>query len=62
MVPESGCHNIDFHAIYGRTELVIQFVNTMPLAVHSSTVFLDQSIVHWNEGIMPGQWHCNYLS
>eukprot|EP00971_Amphidinium_carterae_P147003 2913252-Amphidinium_carterae.1 len=49
MVPESGSHNIDFHALFGRTELVIQFVSTMPFAVHSSAVFLDQSIVLWNE-------------
>eukprot|EP00971_Amphidinium_carterae_P088211 1744823-Amphidinium_carterae.1 len=36
MVPESGCHNIDFHAILGRTEIVIQFMSTMPIGVHSS--------------------------
>eukprot|EP00971_Amphidinium_carterae_P323558 6430102-Amphidinium_carterae.1 len=39
--------HIDFHAIYGRTELVIQSVNTIPLSCHSSAVFLDQSIVLW---------------
>eukprot|EP00971_Amphidinium_carterae_P122568 2426734-Amphidinium_carterae.1 len=36
MVPESGISSIDFHAILGRTELVIKFVNTMPIGVHSS--------------------------
>eukprot|EP00971_Amphidinium_carterae_P166248 3295231-Amphidinium_carterae.1 len=53
MVPESGSHNIDFHAIFGRTELVIQFMNTIPIGVHPSAVFLDQSIVLWSEGVMP---------
>eukprot|EP00971_Amphidinium_carterae_P060051 1188451-Amphidinium_carterae.1 len=62
MVPENGCHNIDFHSIYGRTELVIQFVNTLPLSFHSSAVFLDQSIVLWVDNTMPNQWHFNYLS
>eukprot|EP00971_Amphidinium_carterae_P034041 670249-Amphidinium_carterae.1 len=62
MVPESGCHNIDFHSVLGRTELVIQLMSTMPIAVHSSAVFLDQSIVLWNEGVMPSQWHFNYCS
>eukprot|EP00971_Amphidinium_carterae_P226273 4488252-Amphidinium_carterae.1 len=62
MVPESGCHNIDFHSILGRTELVIQFMSTMPIAVHSSAVCLDQSIVLWSEGVMPNQWHFNYCS
>eukprot|EP00971_Amphidinium_carterae_P322124 6403078-Amphidinium_carterae.1 len=62
VVPESGSHNIDFHAVLGRTELVIQFMSTMPLAFHSSAVFLDHSIVLWNEGVMPSQWHFNYCS
>eukprot|EP00971_Amphidinium_carterae_P143796 2849422-Amphidinium_carterae.1 len=62
MVPESGSNNIDFHAIYGRTELVIQFVNSIPLSFHSSALFLDQSIVLWVDSTMPNQWHLNYLS
>eukprot|EP00971_Amphidinium_carterae_P271519 5387179-Amphidinium_carterae.1 len=62
LVPESGSHNIDFHAILGRTELVIQLMSTMPIGVQSSAVFLDQSIVLWSEGAMPSQWHFNYYS
>eukprot|EP00971_Amphidinium_carterae_P246961 4904681-Amphidinium_carterae.1 len=34
----------------------------MPLAFHSSAVFLDQSIVLWVDSAMPSQWHFNYLS
>eukprot|EP00971_Amphidinium_carterae_P090639 1794228-Amphidinium_carterae.1 len=62
MVPENGCHNIDFHAIFGRTDLVIQFGSTISLSFPSSTVFLDQSIVLWFNSAMPSQWHFNYLS
>eukprot|EP00971_Amphidinium_carterae_P079281 1568602-Amphidinium_carterae.2 len=60
---ESGISSMDFHAILGRTELVIKLVNTMPIGVHSKrSLFLDQSIVPWCEGVMPGQWHFNYYS
>eukprot|EP00971_Amphidinium_carterae_P194555 3860749-Amphidinium_carterae.1 len=60
---ESGISSMDFHSMLGRTELVIQLVNTMPIGVHSKrSLFLDQSIVLWCEGVMPGalyQWMMN---
>eukprot|EP00971_Amphidinium_carterae_P268990 5336497-Amphidinium_carterae.1 len=58
----SDINSMDFRSMLGRTELVIKLVNTMPIGVHSSSVFLDQSIVPWSEGVMPSQWHFNYNS
>eukprot|EP00971_Amphidinium_carterae_P178459 3540228-Amphidinium_carterae.1 len=35
----------------------------MPNDTHSKqSLFLDQSIVLWCEGVMPGQWHFNYYT
>eukprot|EP00971_Amphidinium_carterae_P027268 537228-Amphidinium_carterae.1 len=62
MVPENGCHSIDFHSLYGRTNLVIQFESTISLSFSSSAVFLDQSIVLWFNSAIPTEWHFNYLS
>eukprot|EP00971_Amphidinium_carterae_P139563 2765269-Amphidinium_carterae.1 len=64
LMPSEGSdtNSMDFRSMLGRTELVIQFVNTVPIGVHSSAVFLDQSIVLWSEGVMPSQWRFNYYS
>eukprot|EP00971_Amphidinium_carterae_P013019 256754-Amphidinium_carterae.1 len=60
---ESGISIMDFHSMLGRTELVIQLVNTVPIGVHSqSSLFLGHSIVLWCEGVMPGQWQLNLVT